>query len=76
MLNAKTILRITYPDGTERSLVLAGTVYRRRSASGRTTRISPATARETIEEFDELCNEGEAKLAEIDEAAVAAARLI
>ena len=76
MIKSQTILTITYPNGATRSIMTGkdGSSFRVRAATGKVSRVRADTARELIEEFDRLCNEGEASLTFIDDDAVAGIR--
>lgn len=76
MIKSQIILTITYPNGATRSIMTGkdGSLFRVRAATGKVSRVRADTARELIEEFDRLCNEGEASLTFIDDDAVAGIR--
>jgi hypothetical protein len=70
-----TVLTIEYPNGAQRSLIKAERNYRCRDANGKTYRVNDQTARRTVDEFDRLCNEGQAKLVTIDQHQLALIRI-
>lgn len=76
MIKSETILTITYPNGASRSIMTGkdGSSFRVRTASGKVSRVGLRTTYELIEEFDHLCNEGQASLTFIDDDAVAGIR--
>ena len=76
MIKSQTILIITYPNGASRSIATGkdGSSFRVRSAGGKVSRIGLRTTYELIEEFDRLCNEGQATLTLINEEMVAGIR--
>jgi hypothetical protein len=72
MTNPTTICSIRYANGAERALLsnAASDHYTHRSAQGRSSRVNAATAREVLASFEHACNEGDAILTVIDDAAV------
>ena len=76
MIKSQTILTITYPTGAWRSIMTGkdSSSFRVRAVTGKVSRIRADTAKALIEEFDHLCNEGEASLTFIDDEAVATIR--
>ena len=70
----QTLITIEHLDGRRQGVVATPRGYLSTNPNGTAHRISVSAVRNRLDEFDDLCNEGQARLVEIDDNTVAELR--